>query len=56
MVRYIASGRRQADVALLLKLSERTVEGHLRRIRNRLSAASTAHAIYLLVRAGEIES
>lgn len=55
VIRYIASGRRHADVALLLKLSERTVEGHLRRIRNRLGAASTAQAIYLLVRAGEIK-
>ena len=56
VMRWIASGRRQADVALQLKLSERTVESHLRRIRNRLGAASTAQAIYLLVRAGEVES
>ena len=55
VVRWIASGRRQADVALLLNLSERTVEGHLRRIRNRLGAASTAQAIYLLVRAGDVQ-
>lgn len=56
VIRWIASGRRQADVALLLDLSERTVENHLRRIRNRLSAASTAQAIHLLVRAGELRS
>ena len=56
VIRWIASGRRQADVAMQLMLSERTVEGHLRRIRNRLGAASTAQAIYLLVRAGEIEA
>ncbi len=56
VIRWIASGRRQADVALQLKLSERTVEGHLRRIRSRLGAASTAQAIYLLVRAGEVEA
>lgn len=56
VIRWVASGRRQADVALQLKLSERTVEGHLRRIRNRLGAASTAQAIYLLVRAGEVEA
>lgn len=55
VIRWIASGRRQADVALLLDLSERTVENHLRRIRNRLSAASTAQAVHLLVRAGELE-
>ena len=56
MIRWIASGRRQADVALQLKLSERTIEGHLRRIRSRLGAASTAQAVYLLVRAGEMET
>lgn len=56
VIRWIASGRRQADIALQLKLSERTVEGHLRRIRNRLGAASTAQAIYLLVRTGKIEA
>ncbi|WP_226896331.1 PA1136 family autoinducer-binding transcriptional regulator [Polymorphobacter sp. PAMC 29334] len=55
VMRWIASGRRQTDVALLLDLSERTVENHLRRIRNRLSAASTAQAVQLLVRAGELE-
>lgn len=55
VIRWIASGRRQADVALLLELSERTVENHLRRIRNRLGAASTAQAVHLLVRAGELE-
>ena len=55
VIRWIASGRRQADVALLLDLSERTVENHLRRIRNRLGAASTAQAIHLLVRTGELK-
>lgn len=55
VIRWIASGRRQADVAALLGLSERTVENHLRRIRNRLGAASTAQAIHLLMRAGELD-
>lgn len=54
VIRWIASGRRQADVALLLDLSERTIENHLRRIRNRLGAASTAQAVHLLVRTGEL--
>ena len=55
VIRWIASGRRQADVALLLGLSERTIENHLRRIRNRLGASSTAQAIHLLMRAGELD-
>lgn len=33
MMRWVASGRRQADIALLLGLSERTIENHLRRVR-----------------------
>lgn len=56
VMRWIASGRRQADVALLLDLSERTVENHLRRIRNRLGAASTAQVVQFLVSAGELQS
>lgn len=55
VIRWIASGRRQADVAMLLDLSERTIENHLRRIRSRLNAASTAQAVHLLVRAGELK-
>ena len=54
VIRWFASGRRQADVAALLGLSERTIENHLRRIRNRLGAASTAQAIHLLVRSGNL--
>ncbi|MDY0960469.1 LuxR C-terminal-related transcriptional regulator [Sphingomonas sp. CFBP8993] len=56
VIRWIASGRRQADVALLLGLSERTIENHLRRIRNRLGAASTAQAVHLLMRASNLDA
>ncbi len=55
VARWIASGRRQADLALLLGLSERTIENHLRRIRKRLGIASTAQAVHVLVRAGALE-
>ncbi|MDH2018894.1 LuxR C-terminal-related transcriptional regulator [Acinetobacter ursingii] len=50
VIRWIASGRRQADVAVMLGLSTRTIENHLRRIRERLGATSTAQAIHLLIR------
>ena len=56
VMRWIASGRRQGDVALALGLSERTIENHLRRIRKRLGATSTAQAIHLAVRAGTLEA
>lgn len=53
---WIAAGRRQADIAATLGLSQRTVENHLRRIRQRLGATTTAQAIRIAVRNGDIES
>ncbi len=55
VMRWVASGRRQADIALMLGLSERTVENHLRRIRKRLGATSTAQAMHRVVSAGRLE-
>ena len=37
----------------MLGLSERTVENHLRRIRQRLGAATTAQAIGVAIRLGD---
>ena len=56
VMRWVASGRRQADIALMLGLSDRTIENHLRRIRKRLGATSTAQAVHLVVRAGSLEA
>ncbi len=56
VMRWVASGRRQADIALMLGLSERTIENHLRRIRKRLGATSTAQAMHIIVRAGSLEA
>ncbi|RDW14110.1 PA1136 family autoinducer-binding transcriptional regulator [Paracoccus thiocyanatus] len=55
VMRWVTSGRRQSDVALLLGLSERTVENHMRRIRKRLGVASTAQAIGQLIQSGDLE-
>ncbi|MBH04128.1 MAG: LuxR family transcriptional regulator [Xanthomonadales bacterium] len=52
---WIAAGRRQADIAATLGLSQRTVENHLRRIRQRLGATTTAQAIRIAVHRGDIE-
>lgn len=55
VLRWTAAGRRQADIAETLGLSERTVENHLRRARLRLGATTTAQAIRSAIRSGEIE-
>lgn len=52
---WTAAGRRQADIAATLGLSERTIENHLRRIRRRLGVATTAQAIRVAIRNGDIE-
>ncbi len=56
VMRWIAAGKRQVDAASLLGLSERTVENHLRRIRHRLGASTTAEAIRIAVSSGEIDA
>lgn len=56
VLRWIASGRRVADVAATLGLSERTVENHLRHIRHRLQVTTTAQAISTAVRTGAIRA
>jgi len=51
---WTAAGRRQVEIAATLGLSERTVENHLRRIRKRLGVATTAQAIRVAIRNGEL--
>ncbi len=51
---WTAAGRRHADVAAILGLSERTVENHLRRIRSRLGVATTSQAVKVAIRNGDI--
>jgi LuxR family transcriptional regulator, quorum-sensing system regulator BjaR1 len=53
---WTAAGRRQVDIAAILGLSERTVENHLRRIRKRLGASTTAQAIRTAIQNGDIDS
>nr|WP_316629265.1 PA1136 family autoinducer-binding transcriptional regulator [uncultured Brevundimonas sp.] len=56
VMRWIASGRQHADIAVRLNLSERTIENHLRRIRRRLGVSNTAQAVQVLVRSGQLEN
>lgn len=55
ILRQIASGQRQGDIARQLVLSERTIENHLRRVRKRLGVSTTAQAILTAIRLGEID-
>ena len=51
---WTAAGRRQVEIAAILGLSERTIENHLRRIRKRLGVATTAQAVRVAIRNGDI--
>jgi len=55
VMEWTAAGRRQADIAATLGLSERTVENHLRSARRRLGVTTTAQAIRMAIRNGEID-
>ena len=55
VLQWIASGKRIADVATTLGLSDRTVENHLRRIRQRLRVKTTAQAIGVALRSGSMK-
>ncbi|MEB3901571.1 LuxR C-terminal-related transcriptional regulator [Pseudomonas putida] len=51
---WTAAGRRQADIAATLGLSPRTVENHLRSARRRLGVDTTAQAVRVALRNGEL--
>lgn len=56
VMRWMAAGKRQAETAAIMGLSERTIENHLRRIRLRLGATTTAEAVRMAIRSGDIAS
>jgi LuxR family transcriptional regulator (chaperone HchA-associated) len=56
VLQWIASGNRIAQVANSLGLSERTVENHLRHIRQRLQVKTTAQAVGTALRSGSLQS
>lgn len=56
VLRWIAAGKRQADVAALLGLSTRTIENHLRRVRERLGVSTTTEAVRAARQAGDLDA
>lgn len=56
VLRWVAAGRRHIDIAQTLGSSERTEENHLRRIRARLGAKTTAEAVRIAFQNGDVEN
>ena len=45
VLRWIATGKRQSEVAKALSISERTVEQHIRNAKSKLGALNTIHTV-----------
>ncbi len=52
---WVAAGRKHSEIAKTLGISERTVENHLRNIRQRVGAKTTAQALQAAIRLGELK-
>jgi len=50
VIAWIACGKTNPEVAILLSMSERTVRAHLESVRQKLNANTKAHAVALAVR------
>lgn len=55
VLKWAAVGQKHFEIADILKISERTIENHLRSIRKRLGVKSTAQAIASAIISREIE-
>lgn len=51
---WVAAGRKHSQIAATLGISERTVENHLRNIRQRLGVKTTSQAVQAAIRLGEL--
>jgi DNA-binding NarL/FixJ family response regulator len=52
VIRLCAWGANEADIATELFITRNTVKTHLRRIRSKLCAANSAHAVCIAIRRG----
>jgi DNA-binding NarL/FixJ family response regulator len=55
VLRRIAGGNRNRDIAELLYISEDTVKGHIRHIMEKLGASDRTEAVAIAVRRGIVE-
>ncbi len=55
VLQWIAAGKSQAETAILLNISERTVEQHVRNSKLKLNAVNTIQAVVDAIALGEIE-
>lgn len=51
----ISDGKTASDISKELSLSEKTIEITLKKIRNKLQAKNTPHAVYIALKNGIIE-
>ena len=56
VLQWVAAGKSQSDVAEILGISDRTVEVHLRSVRTKLQALTTAQAVGRAVAIGLVHS
>lgn len=54
-LRWCAEGKSYWDTAVILGITERTVSFHMERARNKLDAATNAHAVARAMRAGLLD-
>jgi LuxR family quorum sensing-dependent transcriptional regulator len=55
VLEWIAHGKSQWDVSVILSVSEATVDMHLRHVREKLGAMNTAHAVAQAIHSGQIK-
>jgi DNA-binding CsgD family transcriptional regulator len=55
VLEWIAHGKSQWDISVILSIAESTVEAHLRNARGKLGAMNTAHAVAQAVHSHQIE-
>ena len=56
VLRWLAQGKSNWEVSVILKISERTVRFHINNIMKKLDAVNRTHAMALVLRNGMLDS